>query len=313
MPLTRRKLAIPARPPSVRLARAWVRDILTEIGREDLVPSAELGVSELVTNAIIHAAPPLTVAIRGTVEHPRVEVTDAAPGPLRATTLEVADEADVPTTFGRGLALVAMHSQNWGSFTTNSGSYKLVWFEPAASMRPDADLSPIYDHPDEEPVADAEPAPGSYVVRLRNFPIPMYSAMRLYQFELRRELRLLSLADPERYPIAAETLDAFTTAIANRPPDSSFDRADDAVGTDTVTLDIECVTPPDTPVFLGRLLAALKRCYESFADEHLLAMRPPPDLETFQEWFYGEFVRQATGAQPQPWTGPMAMPGVSVP
>jgi len=312
VPLTRRKLAIPARPPSVRLARAWVRDILNEIGREDLVTSAELGVSELVTNAIIHASPPLTVAIRGTVEHPRVEVTDATPGPLQATTVEIADEADVPTTFGRGLALVAMHSHNWGSFTTKGGDYKLVWFEPAPGMRPDADLSPIFDETDEDGVVEQTPEAGSYTVTLGNFPVPLYAAMRLYQFELRRELRLLALSDPDRYPIAGETLDAFTAALAIRPTDSTFDRADDAVGSDTVALDLECLAPPGTPAVMDRLIDVLKRCYDTFADEHLLAMRPPPELEAFQEWFYGEFMRQADGSTPQPWAGPMALPEISI-
>lgn len=312
MPLTRRKLAIPARPPSVRLARAWVRDVLTEIGREDLVASAELGVSELVTNAIIHATPPLAVAVRGTVDHPRVEVTDATPGPLHATALAVADEAGVPTTFGRGLALVAMHSHNWGSANTDDGANKLVWFEPAVEMRPDADLSPVFDNTREEPAPHTDPVPGSYAVRLCNLPVPMYSAMRLYQFELRRELRLLALSDPDRYPIAAETLDAFTAALATRPADTGFDRVDDALASDTVSLDIECITPPETPPALARLLDVLKRCYDSFADEHLLAMRPQPELEAFQEWFYGEFIGQAEGTEPRPWTGPMALPEISV-
>ena len=313
MPLTRRKLAIPARPPSVRLARAWVRDILTEIGREDLIASAELGVSELVTNAIMHASPPLTVAVKGTVDHPRVEVSDATPGPLQVGAVEIADESDVPTTFGRGLALVAMHSRNWGSSTAKSGQSKLVWFEPSAGMRPDADLSPILDDADsDESVSEQGPVPGSYTVALRNFPVPIYAAMRLYQFELRRELRLLALSDPDRYPIAGETLNAFSAALAVRPTGSNFDRADEAVGTDTIALDLECAAPPGTPALMDRLMTVLKRCYESFADEHLLAMRPPPEIEAFQEWFYSEFARQAGGAAPQPWVGPMALPEISI-
>ena len=69
MPLTKRSLVLPASPPSVKLARSWVSKILAEIGREDLVDAAKLGVSELVTNALIHSQPPLSVRVRGTVDH----------------------------------------------------------------------------------------------------------------------------------------------------------------------------------------------------------------------------------------------------
>lgn len=309
MPLTRRKLAIPARPPSVRLARAWVRDVLTEIGRPDLVPSAELGVSELVTNAIIHAAPPVTVSVRGTVEHPRVEVADNTPGPLRATALAVADEADVPTTFGRGLALVAMHAAKWGSQTAVDGDHKLVWFEPSVEMREDADLSPIFeDAEDAGAIPPLEVPEDAMTVHLRNLPVRLYAEMRLYQFELRRELRLLSLSDPDRYPIASETLAAFNDAIMLQQPTAGFDRVDDVISAGDVTADLDFPVLPGVPDAMQRLITALKRCYDSFADEHLLATRPQPVLEQFQDWFYDEFVRQAAGELPRPWSGPLLLP-----
>ena len=78
MPLTKRSLVLPASPPSVKLARSWVSKILAEIGREDLVDAAQLGVSELVTNALIHSQPPLS----GRVMNPRESksVTHCCPG-----------------------------------------------------------------------------------------------------------------------------------------------------------------------------------------------------------------------------------------
>ena len=39
---------------------------------------AELGVSELVTNALLHGEPPIPVRVRGTAEHPRIEVRDSS-------------------------------------------------------------------------------------------------------------------------------------------------------------------------------------------------------------------------------------------
>ena len=83
--LTKRSLVLPATPPSVKLARSWVSKILEEIGRGDLVDAAQLGVSELVTNALIHSQPPLSVRVRGTIDHPRIEVVDSSPVPPQRT------------------------------------------------------------------------------------------------------------------------------------------------------------------------------------------------------------------------------------
>nr|WP_246283714.1 ATP-binding protein [Nocardioides perillae] len=68
-------------PRSVQAARRWVVDVCARLGRDDLADAAALGVSELVTNALLHAEPPLAVRVGGTREHPRVEVHDGSPTP----------------------------------------------------------------------------------------------------------------------------------------------------------------------------------------------------------------------------------------
>src|SRR6195952_5471089 len=141
--LTKRSLVLPASPPSVRLARSWVSKILAEIGREDLVDAAQLGVSELVTNALIHSQPPLSVRVRGTVDHPRIEVVDSPPVPPQrapnAPEIEEVDDFNV-TTFGRGLDLVAMMSRRWGSDLAHDGRSKSVWFEPSGEAHHESHL-----------------------------------------------------------------------------------------------------------------------------------------------------------------------------
>ena len=102
MPLTKRSLVLPASPPS-----------------------------ELVTNALIHSHPPLSVRVRGTVDHPRIEVVDSSPvPPQRAAVAPEPDEVDDAnvTTFGRGLDLVAMMSSRWGSDLAHDGRSTSVWF-----------------------------------------------------------------------------------------------------------------------------------------------------------------------------------------
>ena len=55
VPLNRPALALGSGPRSVQDARRWVVGTCQDIGRDDLVECAELGVSELVTNALLHA------------------------------------------------------------------------------------------------------------------------------------------------------------------------------------------------------------------------------------------------------------------
>ena len=78
MPLNRPALALGPGPVACRTRAAGWPSCCTEIGRPELVECAELGVSELVTNALLHGEPPITVRVRGTAEHPRVEVRDGS-------------------------------------------------------------------------------------------------------------------------------------------------------------------------------------------------------------------------------------------
>ena len=78
MPLNRPPLALGRGARGVQDARRWVAGLCTEIGRPELSECAQLGVSELVTNALLHGEPPFTVRMRGTAEHPRVEVRDSS-------------------------------------------------------------------------------------------------------------------------------------------------------------------------------------------------------------------------------------------
>ena len=78
MPLNRPALSLGAGPRGVQDARRWVVGTFRDIGRDDLVECAEMAVSEVVTNALLHGAPPIQVRVRGTREHPRVEVSDGS-------------------------------------------------------------------------------------------------------------------------------------------------------------------------------------------------------------------------------------------
>jgi len=118
-------------PSDVRRARDWAALACHEIARSDLIECTRLAVSELVTNAQRHGAPPIVLWLTGTVEEPRFEVHDGSP---RLPVERVAGEHE---SSGRGLLLVARASTAWGVETGADG--KAVWFTPARELAaPDA-------------------------------------------------------------------------------------------------------------------------------------------------------------------------------
>jgi anti-sigma regulatory factor (Ser/Thr protein kinase) len=89
----------------------------------NLAERAELMVSELVTNAIVHARSAPTVVARADGTTLRVEVHDRGSG---TCTLRDPDETQ---DSGRGLRFVDSLAERWGSEANTRG--KTVWFELA--------------------------------------------------------------------------------------------------------------------------------------------------------------------------------------
>ena len=312
MTLTKRSLVLPASPPSVKLARSWVSKVLEEIGREDLVDSAQLGVSELVTNALIHSRPPLSVRVRGTVDHPRIEVVDSSPVPPQrapmAPEIDDVDERHV-TTFGRGLDLVAMMSSRWGSDLAHDGRSKSVWFEPTGELQGEArHEGEIFAFDPEMTQTLSADDVETMTLRLLGVPARLFGDLRRYHFEVRREMRLLALADPESYPLATELTAIFMRADAERRASVGVSRLDQAIANDLGSIDLEYTIPVTAPPTMQRISDLLGEIYTVFSDEHLLALQPPEVLMELQGWYFGEFVRQSRGEEPRRWGGPTTMP-----
>jgi anti-sigma regulatory factor (Ser/Thr protein kinase) len=113
-------LLLPPIPAAVRDARHYTNAWFDE-RRLPNVGDAEVVVSELVTNALRHAATSAELLLRQGDGRIRIEVRDAdeaAPAPRDAG----AEAAD-----GRGLRLVAALTDRWGWTVTHTG--KIVWCE----------------------------------------------------------------------------------------------------------------------------------------------------------------------------------------
>jgi anti-sigma regulatory factor (Ser/Thr protein kinase) len=303
MPLNSAPLPLEPDPQAVRRARAWIAELLSRLGRDDLVDAAELGVSELVTNAILHGEPPFTVRLRGTKDHPRVEVRDHSHDPPEVN-VEMTDEEHLLSTIGRGLGIVALYSSTWGSDLAPDG--KTVWFEPSSEPRAAGDLSGrVYD-PDqavEQLLAGAEEPQELIHVSLHRMPVRVFAHFRGRYNELQRELRLLSLAHADDYPVARELSELFLRVEQERRLAAGVTVLDEAIAADVEQVDLEYDVPPSAPESMGRLLVMLEKADRFCREQRLLALAASPQQLDLQRWYLGEFVRQAAGEPPQPWTG----------
>jgi anti-sigma regulatory factor (Ser/Thr protein kinase) len=110
---------LPAIPASASAARAASREVLA--GRpEAVIEVAELLVSELITNAVLHARSAPTLSINVDAGEIRVMVDDQS-----RTAPELQPAADQAAA-GRGLLLVSVLSTSWGWSHTPTGKH--VWF-----------------------------------------------------------------------------------------------------------------------------------------------------------------------------------------
>ncbi|HVM10103.1 MAG TPA: response regulator [Acidimicrobiales bacterium] len=102
-------------------ARRFVSEAMERWDCAGALDTVQLLVSELVTNAVVHAGSRPNVAVLLLPHAVRVEVADQAPEGLRPRDATDADES------GRGLFLLDELSSAWGVDTSDDG--KTVWFE----------------------------------------------------------------------------------------------------------------------------------------------------------------------------------------
>src|SRR4051794_4793160 len=115
--------SLPPETASVPAARAFAGAAMNELGADqNETERAQLLVSELATNVVLHARTRMRVTVRRCKHGMRVEVRDdvpARPPPPR--------EPDLLSVHGRGLVLVDALADAWGVNGNRLG--KTIWFE----------------------------------------------------------------------------------------------------------------------------------------------------------------------------------------
>jgi PAS domain S-box-containing protein len=286
---------LPATPQSASDARQFIATALEGVD-DDLLFTAQLLTSELVTNAILHAGTELEVRAWATRGRVQVRVFDHEPSRLLVPTQTTADAET-----GRGLHLVEALSAACGVESSAGG--KAVWFElwpeAAAKVQGASDWSmPISD--------DGERA----TVRLLDIPIGLCRAAQRHRAALLREGRLALLLDRES--IDVELQDLVATAGLNDALDAAlnaaFAEASSAQG--SVTAEVEL--PVSWASLTVKLLHVLESLNDAARAEKLLTRPALPEVRRFRRWLLDEVAIQLGSGSPSPWTADEDEQGKSV-
>jgi anti-sigma regulatory factor (Ser/Thr protein kinase) len=323
----------PPEPRSAAAARHWVRDCLNEIGRPDLVPSAEAGVSELVTNGILHAQTPIGLQVNRTRGRVVVEVYDGSPM-TQQPALDAATPGQVESTIGRGLRIVRSCAREWGVATAGNG--KAIWFQPA-STGPAAGREPEQTEPSEQRSEDAlgpaeldsvldtlavlfpdhGPAPAGDVpaeradaeadrvqVRLLGVPPAVVQHHRKRWLELVREMQLVALGAAsqeqelaQRFCAAAQAVHADLYVI-ERAELGYTPPTDDGAAVDAVA-----EVPRSARQAYVEVRDLARELENAWAGARLLFVPPGRQGEQLREWWTDQVINQIDGADPTPWPG----------
>jgi PAS domain S-box-containing protein len=295
-------MRLPPEPSSVGQAREMVRRSLSQAGRGDLTEAAELLVSEVVTNALVHAGTPIDVALSVEEDGLRVEVGDGSPHlPARRTYGPTAGT-------GRGLMMLEGMVDDWGVIARPGG--KTVWFE-LDGERVNG------DHVPKEPARAGHDASAlrTTQVELLNVPLLLHAAWQQHAEALLREHLLAQLdSEGDFDPIQdhADASDAMALLAGHIPRPDVSDDPDQLMSAAVDPLMSEPVVQMPVPLTSVASFDTLHRSLESamaMADAGRYLTPPTqPELRALRRWLCHEVAAQSAGASPTPWSPELEAP-----
>ncbi|MCA1824964.1 MAG: SpoIIE family protein phosphatase [Frankia sp.] len=287
---------------AARTARRHVARALQEAQLDDLVGDAQTVVTELVTNALLHGAPPVQLAVQVNNVVARIEVFDSS----RATPVRGRIGGEGMT--GRGLLIVEALASQWGVQSTAHG--KAVWAElPAGAPvdRPELsvdELITLWSLPDD--AAAAERTDQLYDVHLAKVPTDLLLAAKTHVDNLVREFTLatagaesgLTAQVPEHL---AELIDSVVRRFSIARQEIKRQALDAAArGLHRVALNLQL--PLSAADAAQDYLHALDEADAYCRAARLLTLESPPQYRVFRRWYVEELVsqlRRAAAGEPR--------------
>jgi len=274
---------LPAEPASVGRARRFIVDTLVAWKLEHLMADAALLVSEVATNAILHAGSVIEIAMHRAAAGVRVEVHDLSPVFPSARRYE--DESMT----GRGLRILDAAAAAWGTLLAPPG--KTVWFELG-------DIDPLgrtlaVDGP-------ADPPGASIAIRWLGLPTALARATLEHGDAMVRELALLSFdVTTGRSTMAPLMMPALDLR-------SLLQAIDAAIDAGALSVDLTLHLPAGVGGVALDRLALIDEADRMAVDGELLLPASLPEIAACRAWMLGEIVSQAEANAPRPWSVPKA-------
>ncbi len=265
-------------PRSAGLARRVVQHLLETSAMPGLVDEAELLVSEVVTNAVLHAATRIRLRCKVQQGLLCVEVHDRSP------VLPGRRDYDDDAMTGRGLAMVELLAAGWGVTADESG--KTVWF----LLGTQSDAGQPLDVTDR---AGLGVRPATFVVRLQQAPAELLRVSVQHGDNLLRELALTSMEDTAR-----------TDASGWQASKIDLGPVLDAVAaaSDVAEVTVE-LSQGAGPAALERV-SLLEEAEQLARSGALLTGPGLPEVSRCREWLLHEIAAQEHGNDPTPWQLP---------
>jgi PAS domain S-box-containing protein len=289
------EVCLPPRPESVAAARAEVRALLRASGRTDLLETAELLVSEIVTNALLHAGTDIDLALTLGANGLTVEVGDGS------SHLPSLRHYAATSGTGRGLLMLEAMVDDWGVLQHAAG--KVVWFRISG---PDNDVEDVREPRTESPRSTREGA-DSVAVELRNMPLLLHAAWQEHAEALLREYLLTSLDTngKESIQMHAEATDAIAVLEEHVPRAAVTMVVDRLMGEaiePRVSADrVRLRVPAGSVAHFATLDRAIDAALDLSREGLVLTPPSQPEVQAFRRWICRQVLRQAAGGTPEPW------------
>jgi len=290
-------------PSSAAEARRLVREAVTSVGRADLLEVGELLLSEVVTNAVVHAGTPVEVEVTVGPDGLRAEVSD---GSRRLPAVRT--QGTLAGT-GRGLHMLEQLVDSWGVQVRGAG--KTVWFVVSSGEGPadpldlfDDELMAVMDLDMEE----RRTADRGVRVVLLDVPLLLHTAWQVHSDSILREYLLVKLDDESAVEAIGEHASAHDAMALLREQVPALELAEDpaelmagAVAPDVSAERLVLNVPRSSVPHFDLLEEVLDHAMELADAGKLLTPPTQPEVRLLRHWLCAEVQRQADGAEPTPW------------
>lgn len=281
-------------PTSARAARCFVAETLADWGVAGIVETAELLVSELVTNVLLHAHTAVELVASLTEGAVRIEVRDTS------RVLPTTGSHHQESQTGRGLELVELLADSWGVDVRDGHrgiEGKGVWFELSVSSPPPPGRLVA------GPPCSSRAAPPSAVC-LQGVPTALYRASEEHRQDLTREFVVMTIDRTGADEVPARLV-ALSEEVARRFAGESaatLAQVQAAEQRGDATTDLLLELPAGAADPLAAIVDLLEEADWFCEQGGTLTVPATAEIRAFRRWWSQEVAAQLAGKPATPWS-----------